>query len=263
MSDEALLPYPAAPKLELRGVSKHFGGRSVLKAVSLDVAAGRSLVIIGGSGQGKSVTLKIAAGLMDPDSGQLLFDGRDITRMDQATHAELASRCGFLFQGAALFDSLNVWENVAFRLINAEEMSRKEAYARALEAMASVGLTDKVAKLRPNEISGGMQKRVGLARAIVAHPEVLFFDEPTTGLDPITSQVINNLIVREVHRLGATAISITHDMVSARTIADEIAMLHNGEVVWRGPASEIDRSGNALVDQFINGRADGPIQAAV
>ena len=260
---EPLLPYPAAPKLELRGVSKRFGGRQVLKEVSLDVAAGRSLVIIGGSGQGKSVTLKIAAGLMDPDAGKVLFDGKDVTRIGQGAHAKLASRYGFLFQGAALFDSLRVWENIAFRLINAETTPRREAYERALEAMDSVGLSHKVAKLRPSEISGGMQKRVGLARAIVADPEVMFFDEPTTGLDPITAMTINNLISHEVRRLGATAISITHDMASARTIADEIAMLHAGQIVWRGPAGEIDNSGNAYVDQFVNGRAEGPITAAV
>ncbi len=260
---EALLPYPAGPKLSLIGVSKAFGGRQVLKKVSLDVAPGRSLVIIGGSGQGKSVTLKIAAGLMQPDSGRVALDGEDVTKLSRRGHEELAGRYGFLFQGAALFDSLNVWQNVAFRLINAEHVARGEAHERALAAMQSVGLPSSVAKLFPNEISGGMQKRVGLARAIVAHPEVLFFDEPTTGLDPITADVINDLIIREVHRLGATAVSITHDMASARKIADEIAMLHDGEVVWRGPASEIDRSGNPYVDQFVNGRAEGPITGAV
>jgi phospholipid/cholesterol/gamma-HCH transport system ATP-binding protein len=257
---DALLPYPAAPKLALVEVSKRFGGRTVLKSVSLDVAAGRSLVIIGGSGQGKSVTLKIAAGLMAPDSGRVLWDGEPASRIEQG---QLCGRYGFLFQGAALFDSLTVWENVAFRLINAERLPRAEAQARALEAMDSVGLSPKVAKLFPGEISGGMQKRVGLARAIVSSPEVIFFDEPTTGLDPITADVINELIVREVRKLGATAISITHDMASARRIADEIAMLHEGVVVWRGPAKDIDTSGNPYVDQFVNGRAEGPITGAV
>ncbi|CAN5319652.1 ABC transporter ATP-binding protein [soil metagenome] len=257
---EALLPYPAGPKLSLKGVSKSFGGRQVLKDVTLDVATGRSLVIIGGSGQGKSVTLKIAAGLLQPDSGRVLWDGEDSARVKRG---QLCSRYGFLFQGAALFDSLNVWQNVAFRLINAERVEPREAQRRALEAMAGVGLSPKVAKLFPGEISGGMQKRVGLARAVVSSPEVIFFDEPTTGLDPITADVINDLIVREVRKLGATAVSITHDMASARKIADEIAMLHDGKVVWRGPASEIDNSGNPYVDQFVNGRAEGPITGAV
>lgn len=256
-------PSPAPAKLELRGISKRFGSRDVLKDVNLDVAAGRSLVIIGGSGQGKSVTLKIAAGLMDPDAGKVLFDGEDVTRLGRNGHADYAARYGFLFQGAALFDSLNVWQNIAFRLINAEHLHYSEARTRALAAMESVGLAAKVADLRPNEISGGMQKRVGLARAIVSRPEVLFFDEPTTGLDPITAGVINTLIVSEVRRLGATAISITHDMASARTIADEIAMLHEGQVVWRGPASQIDTSGNPYVDQFVHGRVEGPIKGAV
>ena len=254
-----LLPYPAQPKLELRGVVKRFEGRSVLDGVSLDVPVGRSLVIIGGSGQGKSVTLKIAIGLLQPDAGEVLVDGVPVGRAD-AAQSEHMAKFGLLFQGAALFDSLTVWQNVAFRLINADRVSRREARERACEALRQVGLDPAaVAKLYPNEISGGMQKRVGLARAIVAHPEILFFDEPTTGLDPINSDVINNLIVEQVRRLGCTAVSITHDMASARKIADEIAMLHDGRVVWRGPASQIDDSGNAYVDQFVNGRAEGPI----
>jgi phospholipid/cholesterol/gamma-HCH transport system ATP-binding protein len=175
--------------------------------------------------------------------------------------AKLAARFGTLFQGAALFDSLTVWENVAFRLIHADRVARREARERALEALARVNLPASAADQRPGELSGGMQKRVGLARAVVANPEILFFDEPTTGLDPITADVINDLIVAQVRRLGCTAVSITHDMASARKIADEIAMLHAGRIVWRGPAAEIDRSGSAYVDQFINGRAEGPIRA--
>ena len=237
--DAGLLPYPAQPKLELRHVAKRFEGRTVLEDVSLDVAVGRSLVIIGGSGAGKSVTLKIAIGLMQPDSGQVLVDGVPVGRADAAgkTQAEHMAKFGLLFQGGALFDSLNVWQNVSFRLINADKVSRREARERACEALRQVGLDPPaVAKLYPNEISGGMQKRVGLARAIVAHPEIIFFDEPTTGLDPINSDVINNLIVEQVRRLGCTTVSITHDMASARKIADEIAMLHRGRIVWRGPA---------------------------
>ena len=257
-----ILPYPAQPKLELRNVSKQFEGRTVLDGVSLDVPVGRSLVIIGGSGQGKSVTLKIAIGLLQPDSGDVLVDGVPVCAAKKRGGGEShMSKFGLLFQGAALFDSLPVWVNVAFRLINADRVPRREARARACEALDKVGLPGHVADLFPNEISGGMQKRVGLARAVVSHPEILFFDEPTTGLDPINADIINDLIVEQVRRLGATAVSITHDMASARKIADEIAMLHQGRIIWRGPASKIDDSGNAYVDQFINGRADGPITA--
>ncbi len=254
-----LLPYPAGPKLELRGVTKRFDGRTVLDDISLDIAVGRSLVIIGGSGQGKSVTLKIAIGLMQPDAGEVRIDGKPIT--SARGRRGRMSKFGLLFQGAALFDSLPVWRNVAFRLINADGVPVREARARAMESLESVGLSRAAADLYPGELSGGMQKRVGLARAIVAAPEILFFDEPTTGLDPINADVINDLIREQVHRLGCTAVSITHDMASARKIADEIAMLHGGRIVWRGPANQIDRSGNAYVEQFIHGRAEGPITA--
>lgn len=246
------------PKLEWRGVRKRFGDKTVLAGVDIAVERGRSLVIIGGSGQGKSVTIKIAMGLMRPDSGKVLVDGKDVTRMGAAGRRAIAGQFGMLFQGAALFDSLTVWENVAFRLINADRLKRSEAKERAVAALGRVGLKPDVADLYPGELSGGMQKRVGLARAVVAEPEIIFFDEPTTGLDPINADVINELIVEQVKRLGCTAVSITHDMASARKIGDEIAMLHEGKVIWRGPTSEIDRSGNAYVDQFVNGRATGP-----
>ena len=255
---EALLPYPAGPKLELIGITKRFEQKLVLDDVSLDVANGRSLVIIGGSGQGKSVTLKIAIGLMQPDAGEVRIDGQPVETGRRGRRGRM-SAFGLLFQGAALFDSLSVWRNVAFRLIHADHVPAPEAKERALEALESVGLPRSAANLHPGELSGGMQKRVGLARAIVGRPEILFFDEPTTGLDPINADVINNLIREQVHRLGCTAVSITHDMASARKIADEIAMLHGGKIVWRGPASEIDASGSAYVDQFIHGRAEGPI----
>ena len=250
-------------KLEWRGVKKRFGGAPVLDELNLAVAAGRSLVIIGGSGQGKSVTVKIAIGLMAPDAGQVLIDGVDVTALSPRARRRLYARFGMLFQGAALFDSLKVWENVAFRLINADGVPRAAARKRAIEALGRVRLGAKDAELYPNELSGGMQKRVGLARAVVANPEIIIFDEPTTGLDPITADAINELIVEQVKGLGCTAVSITHDLASARKIGDEIAMLHAGSIVWRGPATEIDRSGNPYVDQFINGRAEGPIDAAV
>lgn len=246
----------APPKLEWRGVRKAFGENVVLDGIDVSVAAGRSLVIIGGSGQGKSVTIKIAQGLMRPDAGAVFMDGAEVTGRPTV---ELARRFGTLFQGAALFDSLTVWENVAFRLIHADGVGRRPARERALEAMEKVHLPASTATLRPGALSGGMQKRVGLARAVVASPEILFFDEPTTGLDPITADVINELIVEQVRRLGCTAVSITHDMASARKIGDEIAMLHAGRIVWRGPAADIDASGNAYVEQFVHGRAEGPV----
>lgn len=256
-------PPSPAPKLEWCGVKKRFGDKVVLDGVDISVAPGRSLVIIGGSGQGKSVTIKVAMGLMKPDAGKVLVDGQDVTKLGKAGQRRLASEFGLLFQGAALFDSLSVWENVAFRLVNADKVGRGEARERAVAALGRVGLAAAVADLYPGELSGGMQKRVGLARAVVAEPAIIFFDEPTTGLDPINADVINDLIVEQVKRLGCTAVSITHDMASARKIGDEIAMLHNGKIVWRGPTSEIDTSGNAYVDQFINGRALGPITGGV
>jgi phospholipid/cholesterol/gamma-HCH transport system ATP-binding protein len=251
------------PKLALRNVSKAFGAKRVLNGVDLDVAPGRSLVVIGGSGVGKSVTLKCALGLMKPDAGQVLVDGVDVAKASGAELARLRAKFGMLFQGAALFDSLPIWENVAFRLLYADGVSRAEAKERAVATMRKVRLAPETANLRPVELSGGMQKRAGLARAIIARPDILFFDEPTTGLDPITADAINDLIVEMVKELGCAAVSITHDMASARKIADEIAMIHDGRIVWRGPASAIDSSGNAYVDQFVHGRADGPIQAIV
>ena len=262
MSLAAPSPTPApapVPKIELRGVTKTFEGRRVLDGVDIAVAPGRSLVIIGASGQGKSVTLKIAVGLMQADAGEVFMDGDEIGDLSTAERSRLHGNLGMLFQGSALFDSLKVWQNVGFRLINADKVSRPQARERAVEALRRVGLPADVADRYPNEISGGMQKRVGLARAVVAHPEILFFDEPTTGLDPITSDVINDLIIEEVRRLGCTAVSITHDMASARKIGDEIAMLHGGKIVWRGPAACIDAVDNPYVQQFINGRASGPI----
>ena len=251
------------PKLEWQAVSKRFDGPPVLDGLDLAVAPGRSLVIIGGSGQGKSVTIKIALGLIAADAGTVLIDGVDVATLSSAERGEVFARVGMLFQGGALFDSLSVWENIAFRLINAERMPRPEARARAVEVMALVRLGAHVADLYPSELSGGMQKRVGLARAIIGSPDLLFFDEPTTGLDPITASAINALIRDRVSSLGCTAVSITHDLASARTIADEIAMLHQGRIVWRGDAHELDTTDNPFVRQFVDGRADGPINAEV
>ena len=251
------------PLLELKDVHKSFGPKQVLTGVNIDVSPGKSLVVLGGSGSGKSVMLKNALGLMTPDAGQIIFDGEDVTHDQGKTREAMRARIGMLFQSAALFDSLTVWENIAFRLLNADGMKRKDAKERAVETLKQVRLGSAVADLTPAEISGGMQKRVGLARAIVSKPDLIFFDEPTTGLDPITADAINDLIVEQTTALGAAAVSITHDMASARKIADEIAMLFEGKIIWRGPASQIDESGNAHVDQFVHGRADGPIQPAL
>jgi phospholipid/cholesterol/gamma-HCH transport system ATP-binding protein len=251
------------PKLAWKGVTKRFDGRAVLDGLDLSVAPGKSLVIIGGSGQGKSVTIKTAMGLMRPEAGKIELDGKNIVGLSETARRKLFSRIGVLFQGAALFDSLTVWENVAFRLLNADGVGRSEAKTRAIEALDQVRLAPSVADRFPSELSGGMQKRAGLARAIVAQPEILFFDEPTTGLDPITAAAINQLISDQVRRLGSTAVSITHDLASAQTIGDEIAMLHDGKIIWRGPAAALHTTDNPYVRQFVEGRAEGPIAHAV
>lgn len=251
------------PILELKGVEKSFGSNRVLRGVDLDVSPGQSLVVLGGSGSGKSVMLKNALGLMTPDAGKILFDGQDVTQDQGKDREAMRARIGMLFQSGALFDSLTVWENVAFRLLNAEKMKRSDAREQAIETLKKVRLGASVADLYPAEISGGMQKRVALARAIITKPDLIFFDEPTTGLDPITADAINDLIIEQVKALGAASISITHDMASARKIADEIAMLYEGQIIWRGPVSELDHSGNDHVDQFVHGRADGPIQPSL
>jgi len=251
------------PKIRLRGVTKSFGTNAVLRGVDLDVGVGESVVVIGGSGSGKSVMLKCILGLLAPDSGSIRIDGEEVVGMGARDRERVMHKFGMLFQGAALFDSLPVWQNVAFELLQRSDMSRAEARRVAEEKLAAVGLEPSVAELWPAELSGGMKKRVGLARAIASEPEIIFFDEPTTGLDPIMGDVINDLIVNCVRGLGATALSITHDMASARKIADRIAMLYKGRIIWAGPVSEIDHSGNEYVDQFINGRADGPIQMAL
>ena len=248
------------PKISIRGLTKRFGPKQVLKGVDLDLPAGRSLVVIGGSGTGKSVLIKCVLGLMTPDSGSIRIDGVEVVGASRDTMDEMRRKFGMLFQGGALFDSLPVWENVAFGLLAAKRVDRAHAMAKAEETLGMVGLGPEVARLMPAELSGGMQKRVGLARAIAHSPEILFFDEPTTGLDPIMADVINGLIVRCVRQLGATALSITHDMASVRKIADRVAMLYDGRIVWEGPAERIDASGNPYVDQFIHGRAEGPIQ---
>ncbi len=251
------------PKVELRNVSKRFGRKVVLDGLDLALEPGTSTVVIGGSGTGKSVMIKCVLGILRPDSGYIFVDGKDVTRASGRAREALLKKFGMLFQGAALFDSLPVWENVAFGLIQGRGVARAKAKDIAIDKLAKVGLGSEVAYLSPSELSGGMQKRVGLARAIASDPQIIFFDEPTTGLDPIMADVINDLIVSTVKDLGVTALSITHDMVSARKISDRIAMLYKGKIIWSGPTADIDSSGNPYVDQFIHGRAEGPIKMEV
>ena len=245
--------------IELKDVKKSFGTNHVLRGVNLKVERGTSMVIIGGSGTGKSIAIKSVLGLVTPDEGEITVDGQDVTKTDRDA---FLARFGMLFQGAALFDSIPVWQNVAFRLLRGS-LKRPKAEAReiAIEKLRRVGLTPDVADRLPAELSGGMQKRVGLARAIAADPEIIFFDEPTTGLDPIMAGVINDLIREIVVEMGATAMTITHDMTSVRAIADNVAMLHDGVIQWTGPVAQIDDAGDPFIDQFIHGRAKGPIEA--
>lgn len=245
--------------ITLDAVRKSFGPKHVLQGVDLTIPKGTSMVIIGGSGTGKSVLLKCVLGLVTPDAGTITLDGQDVTTQDRDA---FLARFGMLFQGGALFDSLPVWQNVAFRLLRGSlKRPTNEARDIAIEKLRRVGLTPDVADLFPAELSGGMQKRVGLARAIAAEPEIIFFDEPTTGLDPIMAGVINDLIREIVVEMGATAMTITHDMTSVRAIADNVAMLHGGQIQWTGPVSSLDTSGDPYVDQFIHGSPSGPIAA--
>ncbi|SLN34612.1 Glutamine transport ATP-binding protein GlnQ [Falsiruegeria litorea R37] len=245
--------------IKLGNVKKSFGGNHVLQGLNLEIPKGSSMVIIGGSGTGKSVALKCVLGLITPDSGTITVDGQDASKGDRDA---FLAKFGMLFQGGALFDSLTVWQNVAFRLLRGSlKRPTDEAREIAIEKLRRVGLKADVADRLPAELSGGMQKRVGLARAIAAEPEIIFFDEPTTGLDPIMSGVINDLIREIVVEMGATAMTITHDMSSVRAIADNVAMLHNGVIQWTGPVADMDASGDPHLDQFIHGRAEGPIEA--
>lgn len=251
------------PKIKLTNVHKSFGHKKVLQGVDLVVPKRKSVVIIGGSGTGKSVMLKCIMGMLPPTKGTVEIDGEDVTNLKGSARDDMLRHFSMLFQGGALFDSLTVWENVAFGLIQGRGMNRAQAKEIAMDKLSRVGLTADVGALNPAELSGGMQKRVGLARAIATNPDIIFFDEPTTGLDPIMADVINDLIVSTVKDVGATALSITHDMASVRKIADEVAMLYEGKIIWQGPVEDIDHSDNEYVDQFINGRAQGPIEMAV
>jgi phospholipid/cholesterol/gamma-HCH transport system ATP-binding protein len=248
------------PRIRLRNLRKRFGQKIVLDGIDLDIMPGTSMVVIGGSGSGKSVLLKCILGLLEPDSGSIEIDGADILRLSRREQEASRSRIGMLFQNGALFDSLPVWENVVFGLLAQRRLRRPEGPNRAAEFLSQVGLAATVGELYPAELSGGMQKRVALARAIAAQPDIMFFDEPTTGLDPIMGAVIDGLVVECVKQLGSTAVAITHDMASARRIGDAAAMIYQGRIIWSGPASGLMDSGNPIVDQFTHGRREGPIQ---
>jgi phospholipid/cholesterol/gamma-HCH transport system ATP-binding protein len=251
------------PKIKIRGLTKAFGPKKVLDGVDLDVMQGTAMVVIGGSGTGKSVLIKSILGLITPDSGSIKIDGIDVLTAPHHEAKRLRAEIGMLFQNGALFDSIPVWENVAFGLLAEKKIRRSQARAKAIEVLAQVGLDATVADLPPSELSGGMQKRVALARAIASEPAIMFFDEPTTGLDPIMGAVIDGLIVDCVKRLGSTSIAITHDMASAQRIGDNAAMLYQGKVTWTGPAPDLLTSNNQVVDQFTHGRSAGPIQMAL
>ncbi len=255
-----MAPHEPPPKIRLRNLRKSFGEKLVLDGIDLDIMPGTSMVVIGGSGTGKSVLLKCILGLLEPDAGTIEIDGTDILRLPRREQEQIRSRIGMLFQNGALFDSLPVWENVVFGLLAERRLQRKDGRARAADFLAQVGLAASVGDLYPAELSGGMQKRVALARAIAARPDIMFFDEPTTGLDPIMGAVIDDLVVDCVKQLGSTAVAITHDIASARRIGDAAAMIHHGRIVWSGPASDLMDSGNPVVDQFTHGRREGPIQ---
>lgn len=250
-------------KIKITNLHKAFGKKVVLNGVDLDITKGESLVVIGGSGTGKSVLIKCIQGILTPDNGSILIDDREVVGVSEKDKEHLHSKMGMLFQGGALFDSLSVWENVAFGLIENQKWNRKDAKNEAVRVLRQVGLAPDVADLSPSELSGGMQKRVSLARAIATKPEIIFFDEPTTGLDPIMADVINDLIIESARGLGATALTITHDMASARKIADKIAMLYKGKIIWCGTVKEMEKTDNPYVCQFINGCSQGPIKVEV
>jgi phospholipid/cholesterol/gamma-HCH transport system ATP-binding protein len=250
-------------KISVKNLHKSFGHKVVLDGVDIDIAEGESLVVIGGSGTGKSVLIKCIQGIITPDEGSIKINGKESVGADRKEAEKLYSKMGMLFQGGALFDSLTVWENVAFGLIENQKMPRKKAKQEAVKYLRQVGLSEDVADLSPSELSGGMQKRVGLARAIATNPEIIFFDEPTTGLDPIMADVINDLIINSVKKIGASALTITHDMASARKIADRIAMLYKGKIVWQGSVQELDTTDNPYVRQFVQGSSHGPIKVEI
>ena len=247
-------------KITISNLHKSFGNKKILDGIDLEVAKGESLVIIGGSGSGKSVLLKTLIGLIKHDHGSVKIDDQEMTNLGSKQYNQLMHRFGFLFQGGALFDSLSIWENIAFSLIQSQNISKDKAQEIAVKNLIAVGLDATILNHYPSELSGGMQKRVALARAIATDPEIIFFDEPTTGLDPIMANIINDLIVECSKKLGATTVTITHDMESVKKIASRVAMLYKGKIIWQGTADELYSSANPYVDQFVNGKMNGPIK---
>ena len=249
--------------LELSGLTKSFGANKALQGVDLRVQKGDSLVLIGSSGAGKTLVLKCIMGLIPHDDGLIAFEGRDVNTYSDGDRDEFLNNFGMTFQKSGLFDSMPVWENVAFRLIQSQRIAPREAKAHAIDKLAAVGLDAPTADLYPSELSGGMQKRVGLARAIACEPNLLFLDEPTAGLDPIMTNIINELILKIVEELGATVVSITSDMSSLKVISNRVAMIHEGRILWDGATANVENSGHEAVDQFVHSRAEGPIEMAV
>lgn len=245
--------------IEVRNVWKSFNGQPVLKGVNLTIRDGETVVVIGRSGCGKSVLLKHLIGIVKPDAGEIFIDGEEITRMPERELNRVRKKFGMLFQGAALFDSLSVFENVAFGLLQHTDYSEEEIRLKVKENLSLVGLPGAEGK-KPGELSGGMKKRVGLARAIAMDPKIILYDEPTTGIDPIMGDIINDLILKLHDKFHVTSIAVTHDMVSAYKIADRIALLYQGEIVQTGTPAEIKNSANPIVRQFISGSAVGPIK---
>jgi phospholipid/cholesterol/gamma-HCH transport system ATP-binding protein len=248
-------------KIKIRGLSKSFKDKVVLDNLDLDIFENESLVVLGGSGSGKSVLIKCIIGLLKPDAGSIKLNGADTVNLSAPEQAELMGRVGFLFQSGALFDSLRVWENIAFFAIYNKNATEAQARDIAAENLVKVGLNNSILDLYPSQLSGGMQKRVAFARAIAHNPEILFFDEPTTGLDPIMTNVISDFIIHARKALKATTITITHDIKSTHKIATRVAMLYQGKIVWTGSEKKLDNPGNEILDQFIKGNTKGPITA--
>ncbi|MDR3223967.1 MAG: ATP-binding cassette domain-containing protein [Holosporales bacterium] len=244
--------------IEVENLTKSFGGRDVLQNVTLNIRRGESYVVIGGSGSGKSVLVKCILGLLKPESGIVKINGQNTSKLSQKAMFQTLLKCGVLYQGGALFDSLNVIDNISFGLIYGYGKSQKEAYGIALEKLNAVDLDEKVAKIFPAELSGGMKKRVALARAIATNPDIIFFDEPTTGLDPITTGIIDELIVKCTKEMGISALSITHDISSLRRISDIVGLLYNGSIIWEGKNEELDTTDNPYIRQFLAGSPVGP-----
>lgn len=249
--------------IEVRNLTKSFGKNHVLTGVSFKVKKGESYVIIGGSGSGKSVLLKCILGILTPTSGEVILQNENIIGLSYKKRAKVMLKCGILFQGGALFDSLTVLENISFGLIYGLGWSRQKAREKAIEKLKAVNLKEEILNSYPSELSGGMQKRVALARAIATNPDIIFFDEPTTGLDPITSEMINELIVKCTKELGFSAISITHDINSLKHISDRVGLLFGGQLIWEGNNVELWNSDNPYVKQFITGSLEGPFTTSV